>query len=91
MLYNERPLNSTKGNEMTRSVGMAILITRDNQEMISVVNGGLEPKVEEERTYFYFPYSSVEHSSILTEEKFFEKYRFASTQETICFVNVDEI
>lgn len=76
---------------MNRSVGMAIMITADNQEMISVVNGGLEPKAEDERTYFYFPYNYDEHSSVLTEVKFFEKYRFANTQEAYCFVDVDEI
>lgn len=79
---------------LTKSVGMAIMITEKNRDRIAVVNGGLVPEADDSyrnRDYFFFPYDYNAHTEILTEEAFFAKYRFGNTQDESCFVDVDQI
>lgn len=76
---------------MSKSVGMAIEITQENREKLSVVNGGLVPELEEGKTFFVFPYSYNEHTNILSENDFRETYAFpAGHEDPTCFVDIDE-
>ena len=75
---------------MSKSVGMAIRITPENIEKISIVNAGLVPEVEEGPTYFIFPYDYNAHVTILPEYAFRENFAFANTEDPTCFVDIDE-
>ena len=77
---------------MKKSIGMAIRITEDNREKLSVVNSGIVPEVEEnETTYFYFPYSPFESCAIYPHNEFFTRYEFANQEATNVFVDVNLI
>ncbi len=76
---------------MSKSIGMAIRITKDTRKKISVVNGGVVPGVEDELSYFVFPYDYDHHTFILPAYVFFESYRFANQERDDSFVDIDEV
>lgn len=77
---------------MSRNVGAAIKITKDNHEKLTVLNGGVAPEMEDVTTYFLYPYNPDAHCRVLPADVFFENYRFAPNQEDeTCLVDIDEI
>ena len=66
---------------------MAMKITKENIEKISIVNGGVVPLMENVDTYFVFPYNFDAHCEILTAEVFHEKFRFMNNEIADQFVD----
>lgn len=82
-----------KGNEMFKpSVGMAILLTKDNCPKVAVVNSGLVPEIEPlpAMQFFVFPYDYNAHAEILWADEFWLKYEFANTPDENYFVDINE-
>ena len=74
------------------SIGMAVRITKDNHQKLSIVNGGVVPRISEnpneELVYFYFPYHYDSSCEILLKSEFDKRFEFGNTERTDQFVDV---
>lgn len=77
---------------MSKSVGMAIPITPENAPLLAVANGGLPVFYQEDpKCYFILPYTHDAHQTIVSAKTFHENWRFVTTEDPMCLVNIDEI
>lgn len=75
---------------MFNSYGMAIKITKENREKISIVGTSPIPELCNNETsyYFIFPYDYNTSAEILYAKEFFETYEFANLEDETCFVDI---
>jgi hypothetical protein len=70
---------------------MAIKITENTREKLSIMRGGPIPAREDDESYFFFPYSYDSSCKILPADEFFKTYRFSNKEDENNFVDVDQI